>query len=109
TRDLRIEHIQDELNCCGFRTVRDMAFPFHNSTGKYDPKLCVTRYNRDQACLVPLTNETRAVLGRLIVSVVVAVLGGLGVSCFVFLREERVNAGMNARTIRYGSVENGTN
>lgn len=48
-------------------------------------------------------------LGRLIVSVVVAVLGGLGVSCFVFLREERVNAGMNARTIRYGSVENGTN
>src|SRR5690606_10030576 len=28
-KDMRIEHIQDELNCCGFRTVRDMAYPFH--------------------------------------------------------------------------------
>ncbi|KAK3939253.1 hypothetical protein QBC46DRAFT_316121 [Diplogelasinospora grovesii] len=48
-----IRRIQDSFNCCGFRTVKDRAWPFpHGKPG--DPKVeCTTEYHRTIACGAP--------------------------------------------------------
>ncbi|RPA74532.1 hypothetical protein BJ508DRAFT_366167 [Ascobolus immersus RN42] len=76
----QIRVIQDALNCCGFKTVKDRAFPFATPAG---PSSCAATYGRDQACLPVLVEETRKVLwnGVLLgaLSLIVWVGGGLGV------------------------------
>lgn len=50
--DKAIRAIQDALECCGFRSVKDMAWPFPPA----DVTTCVTRFNRSLACQGPWTN-----------------------------------------------------
>jgi hypothetical protein len=57
-----IGRIQDALECCGFATVRDMAFPF---VGGADA--CVRRYERDTACVEPWRDAERRVAVILLV------------------------------------------
>ncbi|KAI5799987.1 hypothetical protein EDC01DRAFT_628503 [Geopyxis carbonaria] len=47
-----IKIIQDALNCCGFKTTKDMSYPF--PTGKQHPS-CVKEFHRDdsRACFLP--------------------------------------------------------
>jgi hypothetical protein len=45
----RIRRIQDALNCCGFRTPRDMAYPFPQ--GQQGTDTCMVRYDRDASCM----------------------------------------------------------
>ena len=44
-----IKTIQDTLDCCGFRTVADMPFPFPAKDVLADA--CHLRFNREKACL----------------------------------------------------------
>ncbi|KAG8410260.1 hypothetical protein J3458_017975 [Metarhizium acridum] len=45
-----IRRIQDALNCCGFNTVRDRAWPFPN---QHTAQQCAETYGRDTACIQP--------------------------------------------------------
>lgn len=53
-----IRTIQDALQCCGFRTVKDMAWPF-------EPKdvQCRVRFDRGLACQGPWTAALQRVAG----------------------------------------------
>jgi hypothetical protein len=44
----RIRVIQDQFECCGFKTISDMAWPFQ--ADGFDPKLCSTRFQRTNSC-----------------------------------------------------------
>jgi hypothetical protein len=44
-----IRRIQDALDCCGFNSVRDRAFPF----GDRAPSTCAETFGRSAACRVP--------------------------------------------------------
>lgn len=67
--------MQDALECCGLRSVRDMAWPFQDKTHGVDA--CVVRYGRQTACLDVWTKEAASVLGRFVG------VGGVGVVCKV--------------------------
>ncbi|KAK1754418.1 hypothetical protein QBC47DRAFT_461517 [Echria macrotheca] len=51
-----IRAIQDALGCCGFRSVKDMAWPFPRGqpgAPGSGPATCAARYGRTLACRVP--------------------------------------------------------
>ncbi|KAK1825955.1 hypothetical protein QBC39DRAFT_365568 [Podospora conica] len=51
-----IRKVQDALSCCGFRTVKDMVWPFpHGAPGGGGPGAadCVARFGRTVACREP--------------------------------------------------------
>ncbi|KAH8677923.1 hypothetical protein BX600DRAFT_545616, partial [Xylariales sp. PMI_506] len=56
---LAIEKIQDALGCCGFKTVRDMAWP--PSEGRVS--LCAEMYHRSSSCVEPWAGAMRRSLG----------------------------------------------
>lgn len=45
-----IRAIQDGLECCGFSSVRDMAYPFPNSSNG-GAKACAQTYGRTESCI----------------------------------------------------------
>lgn len=53
-----IKSIQDALNCCGFRSVKDMAWPFPPAEVR-----CAARFERDLACQQPWTQALRRSAG----------------------------------------------
>ncbi|KEZ46239.1 hypothetical protein SAPIO_CDS1132 [Scedosporium apiospermum] len=55
----RIRRIQDTLECCGLRSVRDMAWPFDSKGGR----ACVDTYGRNTACGGPWEGALRGVVG----------------------------------------------
>lgn len=87
-KDTKIKRIQNELTCCGFKTIKDMAYPFKNSTGLYQPDLCFLETKRNDPCLPFLEEAVQQVLGRLILSVCVAIFGGVAVGSWILYREE---------------------
>lgn len=76
----RIRAIQDALSCCGFRTVKDMAWPFpRGSPGSGGPGSgggdCAKQFDRILACRVPWENAMQSSVGAGFgVAVTVAVL-----------------------------------
>ena len=62
-----IRRIQDAFNCCGFKSVKDMAYPF-----KSDANTCSVNYSRDTPCLGPWRGKERDV-GIILMVVVVGV------------------------------------
>ncbi|KAF2236545.1 hypothetical protein EV356DRAFT_498056 [Viridothelium virens] len=60
-----IRRIQDAFNCCGFKTLKDRAWPKAQNGG---PALeaCREMYGRDQACFGSLRGEEQKVAGMLI-------------------------------------------
>lgn len=44
-----IRRVQDVLDCCGFNSVRDRAFPFSRNS----PSTCAETYGRSSACRAP--------------------------------------------------------
>lgn len=48
-----IRTIQDALQCCGFRSVRDMAWPFAGSVSDGEGGQCAAMFDRTRACRVP--------------------------------------------------------
>lgn len=61
----RIKRIQDGFNCCGFKSPRDMAFPFPpNPNGA---EACMVRYERDTSCAAPWAALERKVAAMLLV------------------------------------------
>jgi len=59
-----IRAIQDRFECCGFRSVKDKAWPFPG-TG-VSAKACVERYGWERSCEGHWTAEGRSVLGMII-------------------------------------------
>lgn len=59
TKDaLSIKTIQDALECCGFRSVRDMAWPFPPTEVQ-----CAARFDRGLACREPWTGALQRSAG----------------------------------------------
>ena len=61
-----IKVIQDTFQCCGFNSVRDMAFPFAENS-RHGANACVERYERNEACFEPWRAEERKVAIMLLV------------------------------------------
>ena len=61
----RIKTIQDAFQCCGFKTVKHMAYPF--APHKNGDAACMIRYERDTACLEPWRNMERKVAIMLLI------------------------------------------
>jgi hypothetical protein len=59
-----IRAIQDNLNCCGFRTVKDRAFPFGQ------PSTCARDFARSGSCLGPWRKSEQVTAGLLLLVVV---------------------------------------
>ncbi len=74
---LAIRRIQDALECCGLRTVRDNAWPFPDIDHGADA--CVVRFGRQRACLEPWAREERWMVG---VMIAVGVLSLAAKVCF---------------------------
>lgn len=55
---LSIKTIQDALECCGFRSVRDMAWPFPPAEVQ-----CAARFDRGLACQDPWTRALQSSAG----------------------------------------------
>ncbi|KAK0664165.1 hypothetical protein DIS24_g475 [Lasiodiplodia hormozganensis] len=64
----QIKAIQDALQCCGFRTVYDMAWPFPQSSGgKTQRSTCSKTFERDTACFSGWRKEEQKMAGLLVV------------------------------------------
>jgi hypothetical protein len=61
----RIRAIQDAFDCCGFRTVLDMPWPFPSAHDKTNT--CATRFERTQGCLTDWRASEQQIAGLLIV------------------------------------------
>ncbi len=48
-----IRAVQDAFNCCGFRTIKDMAWPFPHGNPKEPQSTCESQFGRTLACRVP--------------------------------------------------------
>ncbi|KAK3370828.1 hypothetical protein B0T24DRAFT_627155 [Lasiosphaeria ovina] len=49
----RIRAVQDAFDCCGFRTLKDMAWPFPQGSNPGDAAGCAERFGRNAACAAP--------------------------------------------------------
>ncbi|KAM7203952.1 hypothetical protein V8F33_001923 [Rhypophila sp. PSN 637] len=61
-----IRKIQDQLVCCGFRSVKDMAWPFPSGNpedGKKKHVDCVARYGRHESCMTKWEGELNSLVG----------------------------------------------
>jgi hypothetical protein len=54
-----VRGIQDALECCGFRSVRDMAWPFPDGGKEVGVDACVVRFERERACVEPWRDAER--------------------------------------------------
>ncbi|OJD39048.1 tetraspanin tsp3 [Diplodia corticola] len=65
----RIQAIQDALECCGFRSVYDMAWPFPQPDrgGRMQRSTCAETFGRSEACLAGWRGQERVVAGLLVV------------------------------------------
>ncbi|KAG9257514.1 uncharacterized protein F5Z01DRAFT_671111 [Emericellopsis atlantica] len=54
-----IRRVQDMLECCGFNSVKDRAYPFPRGA----PSTCADTYGRTVACRVPLERAVRVSAG----------------------------------------------
>lgn len=54
-----IRRVQDVLDCCGFNSVRDRAYPFGNGA----PSTCAETYGRGNACRGPWTSALQSSAG----------------------------------------------
>ncbi|KAI9870044.1 MAG: hypothetical protein M1830_004753, partial [Pleopsidium flavum] len=65
THDARdIRRIQDALECCGFRSTVDKAWPFPD--GEHAADACVVRYGRGRRCLEGWEGQGRGLLGVMV-------------------------------------------
>jgi hypothetical protein len=77
-----IRHIQDTLECCGFKTVNDRAWPFNNN----GPSSCAVSFKRNKGCEGPLAREEKVVLGLLVAIASCGFLAKVGIvapPCFL--------------------------
>ncbi|KAM7219193.1 hypothetical protein V8F06_005362 [Rhypophila decipiens] len=60
-----IRKIQDQLVCCGFRSVKDMAWPFPSGNPEDGKKHvdCVARYGRHKPCMKGWEEEFNSLVG----------------------------------------------
>jgi hypothetical protein len=66
TKDVEgIRAIQDALKCCGFRTVKDRAFPFGA------PSTCAKDFGRTKSCLAPWRQAEQKTAGWLLLVAIV--------------------------------------
>ncbi|KAK0634365.1 hypothetical protein B0T17DRAFT_611390 [Bombardia bombarda] len=75
-----IRRIQDALDCCGFRSVKHMAWPFPQGSNPGEQVDCATRYGRTEACAVPWERAMKGAAGGdfgVVVAVVVMQVVGL--------------------------------
>jgi hypothetical protein len=70
----KIKRIQEAFDCCGFRSVRDMPFPFPGHGVSVDT--CSQRYDRQVGCEGAWRDKERTVAGLMI---------GIAVGVFVWL------------------------
>ncbi|KAM7206411.1 hypothetical protein V8F20_002760 [Naviculisporaceae sp. PSN 640] len=76
-----IRQIQDTLSCCGFRTVKDMAWPFPTGSPNDGAKHvdCVAKYGRHTPCLgaweAELSSITRGEVSVLVITGLVQLAG----------------------------------
>lgn len=63
----QIRTIQDALQCCGFRSVYDMAWPFPQPNGgRTQRSTCAKTYERTAACFAGWRKEEQKMAGLLI-------------------------------------------
>ncbi|KAK4656290.1 hypothetical protein QC762_310050 [Podospora pseudocomata] len=87
-----IRTIQDSLSCCGFKSTKDMAWPFPSSGNNGDVSSCEKQFNRHTPCAGPwedaLNKTTGVELGVVVVAGVVQLL-----SLVVFKTQRRGGQG----------------
>lgn len=69
-----IRAIQDRFQCCGYRTIKDRAFPFQAvdpSTGKTVPSTCARDFGRSESCLAFWRRAEQSNAGWLLLIVVI--------------------------------------
>ncbi|KAK4197068.1 hypothetical protein QBC40DRAFT_309341 [Triangularia verruculosa] len=69
-----IRRIQDALNCCGFRSTKDMSWPFPSSGNTGDAGSCEKQFNRHVPCADPWGEQLAKTAG---VDLAVVVVVGL--------------------------------
>lgn len=66
SRDAKsIQRIQDAFDCCGFKSPKDMAWPFQDK--QHGADTCMIRFERDSACLEPWRATERKIAIMLLV------------------------------------------
>lgn len=70
----KIKRIQDAFDCCGFRSVKDMPFPFPGHGNTVDT--CSQRYDRHIGCEAAWRDKERTVAGLMI---------GVAVGVFIWI------------------------
>ena len=60
-----IRGIQDALECCGFRSLKDQAWPFKDK--EHDVDACIKAYGRTKNCEGLRGRERKVVLGWMVV------------------------------------------
>lgn len=65
-----IRAIQDAFECCGFKTVKDRAFPFTSNS----PSTCAADFRRSQSCLAPWRGAEQWTAGLLLLVAVAVFL-----------------------------------
>lgn len=58
-----IRAIQDALGCCGFRSVKDMAWPFPRGKSGEEAGTCAKKFEREVACREPWQKAMAAAAG----------------------------------------------
>jgi hypothetical protein len=70
-----MRRIQDAMDCCGFRSSRDMAWPFEDKD--HGARACEVEFGRMKGCETGWAGKERAMM------VAMVVIGGFGVICDV--------------------------
>lgn len=70
-----IRRIQDSMDCCGFRTSHDMAWPFPDNA--HGPNSCESAFGRTVACGGPWEAEGRRIMA------IMVVIGSIGIASVV--------------------------
>ncbi|KAE8135453.1 hypothetical protein BDV38DRAFT_272800 [Aspergillus pseudotamarii] len=98
-----IRTIQDSLHCCGFRSVKDRAWPFKDKDN--NDNACVKQIGYDRACLGPWEQEDKTaawmVFWAAVLVLVVKVLGWEGPTriALLGLQVQRIRRWVTLRSI----------
>ena len=78
-----IRRIQEQFQCCGFRTVQDRAWPFPGRG--HTVRACVEAFGRSKSCLGGWRQMEQVTAGLILLVAVVAFLLKVGRSEFEFV------------------------
>ncbi|MCJ1312933.1 hypothetical protein MMC25_006609 [Agyrium rufum] len=93
-----VRRIQDAMECCGFKSSRDMAWPFKDR--EHDDRACEVAFGRHVGCEERWRGEARKIAGFMVL------VGVVGVICVVFtvLDMRQIWPGFSSSSSRRGDT-----